>query len=130
VLRLLAELGRPAVAGDPGEQHEVFLDHLTADDCAVFLAEHLGAVAGVASLWLRPRLNWTTPEAWVPDLYVTERHRRRGLARGLLDACVHEARRRGCHRLTLESGHERDAAHRLYERYGFTHSGRAYSLPL
>jgi ribosomal protein S18 acetylase RimI-like enzyme len=130
IVGLLAELGRPAVADDPRGQRDVFLDHLVAGDAAVFVADELGQVAGVASLWIRPRLNWTTPEAWVPDLYVAERFRRRGLARALLDACAREAKRRGCHRLVLESGHNREAAHRLYERYGFVHGGRAYGVPL
>jgi ribosomal protein S18 acetylase RimI-like enzyme len=130
VLGLLAELGRPAVAADPDRQRAVFRDHLAYDDAAVFVIEDGGEVAGVVSLWIRPRLNWPTPEAWVPDLYVAEPFRRRGLARGLLDACVREARRRGCHRLVLESGHERAEAHLLYEAYGFVHGGRAYGLPL
>jgi [ribosomal protein S18]-alanine N-acetyltransferase len=130
VLRLLAQLGRPEVAKDSRPQRDVYLDHLVADDAAVFVADDLGRIAGVASLWIRPRLNWTTPEAWVPDLYVAEEFRRRGLARALLDACVREARRRGCRRLVLDSGHEREAAHRLYEEYGFVHHGRAYGLRL
>jgi ribosomal protein S18 acetylase RimI-like enzyme len=130
VLRLLAELGRPAVGPKEERQRSVFLDHLAAADAAVFVAEDESEVAGVVSLWIRPRLNWTTPEAWIPDLYVAETHRRRGYARALLDACVGEARRRGCHRLVLESGHERVAAHRLYEGYGFVHGGRVYGLGL
>jgi ribosomal protein S18 acetylase RimI-like enzyme len=130
VLRLLQELGRPAVAHGAAAQREVFLDHLVADDALVFVAEEQEQIAGFASFWTRPRLNWTTLEAWVPDLYVAERFRRRGIARGLLDACVREARRRGCHRLVLESGHEREAAHRLYENYGFVYGGRAYALSL
>jgi ribosomal protein S18 acetylase RimI-like enzyme len=48
----------------------------------------------------------------------------------LLDACAAEARRRDCHRLSLESGHEREAAHRLYEAYGFRDAGRFYTLDL
>jgi ribosomal protein S18 acetylase RimI-like enzyme len=78
----------------------------------------------------RPRLDWTTLEAWIPDLYVDPGFRRRGAARALLDACVEEARERKCHRLVLESGHERTEAHQLYEAYGFVHSGRAYGLVL
>jgi GNAT superfamily N-acetyltransferase len=80
----------------------------------------------------------------VPDLYVAERYRRWGLARALLDACVREAKRRGCLPKQskppgegwpslgglLESGHQREAVHRLYERYGFVHGGRTYGLPL
>jgi GNAT superfamily N-acetyltransferase len=67
---------------------------------------------------------------WIPDLFVDPAHRRRGLARALLDACVEAARARGCHRLNLESGHQRAEAHRLYETYGFEHAGRLYTLRL
>lgn len=130
MLALLAALGRPPVAEDPEPQRRVFLDHLGRRDAAVLVAEDEGVVAGVASFWVRPRLNWTSPEGWIPDLYVHPAHRRRGLARALLDACVHLARRRGCHRLVLESGHGRAAAHRLYGAYGFQHVGRFYELRL
>lgn len=130
VLELLAALGRPPVDEDPTGQREVVREHLAHADARVFVAEVDGSPAGVASLWFRPRLNWTTPEAWVPDLYVDPAYRRRGAARGLLDACVAAARERGCHRLVLESGHERAEAHELYRAYGFVHGGRAYGLRL
>jgi len=130
VLALMAGLGRPALASDHGEQADVFRAHLENHDAEVFVAELDGAIAGAVSLWFRPRLNWTTPEAWVPDLYVDPGFRRRGAARELLDACVEAARERGCHRLVLESGHERAEAHQLYKSYGFTYSGRAYGLML
>jgi ribosomal protein S18 acetylase RimI-like enzyme len=94
------------------------------------VAEIDGEVVGAASFWIRPRLNWTTPEAWIPDLIVSATQRRRGAARRLLDACAAEARARGCHVLRLESGPQRAAAHRLYESYGFRHFARAYELPL
>jgi ribosomal protein S18 acetylase RimI-like enzyme len=130
VLALMEGLTRPAVADDPGPQRDVFLAHLEHEDAQVFVAELGGEIAGVVSLWFQPRLNWTTPQAWIPDLYVEPAFRRRGAARALLDACVEEARRRGCHRLVLESGHHRAEAHRLYEQYGFQHYARAYTLEL
>jgi ribosomal protein S18 acetylase RimI-like enzyme len=130
ILALMEGLTRPAVADDPGPQREVFLAHLEHEDAQVFVAELDDQVAGAVSLWFQPRLNWTTPQAWIPDLYVGPAFRRQGAARALLDACVEEARRRGCHRLVLESGHHRSGAHRLYEQYGFQHYARAYSLEL
>ena len=130
VLALMEGLTRPVVADDAAPQREVFLAHLDHPDAAVFVAEIEGEVAGAVSLWVGPRLNWTTPEAWIPDLFVDPAFRRRGAARTLLDACVAEARRRGCHRLRLESGHHRAEAHRLYEDYGFEHYARAYALEL
>ena len=129
VTALLAALGRPAVAEDPSAQRAVYEEHLTAGGL-VFVAEDEGRVVGVASLWIRARLNWTTPEAWLPDLYVAPSARRRGHARALLDACADEARAHGCHRLILESGHERAEAHQLYESYGFVHYARSYAIAL
>jgi GNAT superfamily N-acetyltransferase len=126
----MAGLGRPEVEEDPLGQGEVFRAHLDHPDAEVFVAELDGAIAGAATLWFRPRLNWTTPEAWIPDLYVDPTFRRRGAARALLDACVEAAVERGCHRLILESGHARAEAHQLYEGYGFTHYGRGYGLAL
>jgi ribosomal protein S18 acetylase RimI-like enzyme len=130
VLALMEGLTRPTVADDPGPQRDVFLAHLEHDDAQVFVAELDGQLVGAVSLWFQPRLNWMTPQAWIPDLYVEPAFRRRGAARALLDACVEEARRRGCHRLVLESGHHRAEAHRLYEQYGFQHYARAYSFEL
>jgi ribosomal protein S18 acetylase RimI-like enzyme len=130
VLALMEGLTRPAVADDSGPQRNVFLAHLARDDAEVFVAEIDGAIAGAVSLWIQPRLNWTTPQAWIPDLYVDPAFRRLGAARALLDACVEHARSRGCHVLVLESGHERAAAHQLYESYGFVHFARAYALRL
>jgi ribosomal protein S18 acetylase RimI-like enzyme len=130
VLALMEGLTRPAVAEDPAPQREVFLAHLEHDDAEVFVAELDGEVAGAVSLWIQPRLNWTTPQAWIPDLYVDPAFRRRGVARALLDASVEEARRRGCHSLVLESGHNRAEAHQRYESYGFAHYARAYGLNL
>jgi ribosomal protein S18 acetylase RimI-like enzyme len=130
VLELMEDLTRPAVADDPGPQRDVFLAHLEHGDCRIYVAELDGEIAGAASLWIRPRLNWTTPQGWVPDLYVDEAFRRLGVARALLDACAEEARQRGCHALVLESGHHRAEAHQLYESYGFEHFARAYAMKL
>jgi GNAT superfamily N-acetyltransferase len=130
VLKLMEGLTRPAVAEDPQPQRKVFFDHLVRDDCRIYVAELDGELAGAVSLWIQPRLNWTTPQGWIPDLYVDEAYRRRGAARALLDACAEECRRRGCHVLTLESGHQRAEAHQLYESCGFIHHARAYLLAL
>jgi ribosomal protein S18 acetylase RimI-like enzyme len=130
ILRLMAGLGRPEVADDPTGQAEVFQAHLDHPDAEVFVAELDGVVAGLLSFWLRPRLNWTTPEGWIPDLFVDPSFRRRGAARALLDAGIDAARQSGCHRALLESGHDRAAAHQLYEAYGFVHYGRSYAIEL
>ena len=130
VLELMAGLGRPGVLDDPEAQREVFLAHLVHPDGCVFVADAGDELAGAASLWVRPRLNWTTPEAWLPDLFVRPAYRSQGVARALLDACAEEARGRGCHALKLESGNERAEAHALYDAYGFERFAGAYRLSL
>ena len=130
VLSLVAELGRPTVADDSDPQRQVFLDHLAFDDATILVAEVEGVLAGVVALWIRPRLNWTTPEAWISDLCVDPGHRRQGIASALVDACVREARRRRCHRLVLESAHHREDAHAFYDAYGFGDGGLRFELPL
>lgn len=129
-MELIAELGRPAVAADPTAQREVVLAHLGHPDGMIAVADGDGELAGCASLWIRPRLNWATCEAWLPDLVVRPRYRRQGIARALIRACVDEARARGCHVLKLESGHDRCEAHALYEADGFEAFGNAYRLKL
>ena len=126
----MAQLGRPAVDVDPSHQRTVVLEHLANPAGAIFVADGNGKLAGCASFWIRPRLNWTTPEAWVPDLVVLPAYRRRGFARALLDACVTEARHRGCHTLKLESGDDRQEAHALYAANGFERFGGAYRFAL
>ena len=47
-------------------QPTAFDAYLARDDCAVFVADADGELAGVASLSIRQRLNWPTPEAFRP----------------------------------------------------------------
>ena len=61
-------------------------------DAAHLVAEDDGEVIGFCSLHFRERLNYPTPEAWVPDLIVSERARRRGAARALLEEAERPAR--------------------------------------
>jgi GNAT superfamily N-acetyltransferase len=48
----------------------------------------------------------------------------------LLRRAMALARERGCHRLTLESGHHRQRAHRFYAREGMTDAGKYFILDL
>lgn len=128
VTALLEELGRPQVTDaaradcfavfeqqviDP-ERH-----HIVCEDDA-------GEVVGFCSLEFRPRLNQVTPEAWIPDLIVTERARMRGIGRALLDEAERRARDHGCHALRLESGYQRAEAHHLYSRAQMRDSGKEF----
>lgn len=131
VAALLAELGRPALtdASRPALR-EVFERHVAADRTASLLALRGDHAVGVVTMELRQRLNWPTPEAWIPDLIVTESEHGRGAGPALLREAIAIARRRGCHRLTLESGDHRKRAHRFYAREGLTDAGKYFVLDL
>jgi ribosomal-protein-alanine N-acetyltransferase len=50
-------------------------------------------------------------------------YRRRGIARQLVEALIHDLKLRGSHRLTLEVRASNEAAQKLYESLGFTQIG-------
>lgn len=67
---------------------------------------------------------------YVDDLVVDEAERSSGHGRLLLDWCEAEGRRRGAHRLDLESGTWRTQAHRFYFREGMTIFGFGFNKTL
>ena len=131
VASLLAELGRARVTDETREAcRAIFEKHVANGEAAHLVAEDDGELIGFCSLHFRERLNFPTPDAWVPDLIVTERARRRGAGRILLEEVERRARARGCWALTLESGYERSEAHQLYEAFGLTDLGKYFGKPL
>ena len=127
--RLLAELGRPA----PSEEklpalRRTYAQHVARGDTGSMLALLDGAAAGFVSLEFRQPFFTLHPQAWVPDLIVTESARGRDIGAALLDAAFGEAQRRGAYSLALESGHHRSVAHRLYTAAGMTDVGSFMTL--
>jgi GNAT superfamily N-acetyltransferase len=129
---LLELLGRARVTDATREECRALFERQLVDPDADHLLVEDGEASplGFCSLHYRRRLNFTTPEAWVPDLIVAEEARGRGAGLALLEEAERRARARGCHRLTLESGHERDAAHRLYLRFGMEDAGTFFQKRL
>ncbi|MFL5843177.1 MAG: GNAT family N-acetyltransferase [Solirubrobacteraceae bacterium] len=132
VSALLAELGRPAVDPETSDgSRAAFLADLADDGADHLLAvDEEGAPVGFVSLHYRRRLNHATPEAWIPDLIVSERARGTGTGRALLTEAERRARERGCHRLALESGYTRERAHAVYLAAGMTDGGKYFTKDL
>ena len=127
--RLLAELGRPAPSEDRlPALRRTYARHVASPDTGSRMALLDGRPAGFISLDFRHPFFTTAPQAWIPDLVVTESARGRDIGAALLDAAFAEALRRGAYAAALESGHQRHVAHRLYEAAGMSDVGSFYTL--
>jgi GNAT superfamily N-acetyltransferase len=95
----------------------------------LFVAESNGEVAGTIVLLVVPNLSHNgTPWAFLENLVVTERHRRRGLGRMLLEHAVGLARKSGCHMVELCSDVRRKEAQILYSSMGFEARAHCFRL--
>ncbi len=127
--RLLAELGRPAPSDEQlPALRRTYAQHVKSPDTGSLLALLEGRPAGFISLEFRHPFYTTAPQAWIPDLVVTEQARGRDIGAALLDAAFAEAMRRGAYAAALESGHQRQVAHRLYAAAGMSDVGSFYTL--
>jgi GNAT superfamily N-acetyltransferase len=132
VSALLEELGRPAVTyGTRDDCLAVFEQQVVDANAHHIVAEDDdGRVVAFCSLHFRERLNFTTHEAWVPDLIVTEHARRQGVAFAILEEVERRARARECHAITLESAYFRAEAHHLYRTFHMRDTGKSFYKPL
>lgn len=122
-LELLEHYARDPMGGGAGlsatVRAELVARLLARPDFAAFFAcdgaRAVGLVncfEGFSTFAARPLLN-------IHDLVVHRDYRGRGVAQALLGAAAHEARRRGCCKLTLEVLSNNRAALAAYERAGF-----------
>lgn len=130
MMRLLEELGRPPADPADARLADVHRRHIADPDQLMLVAELGGRVVGMLSGAYRTRLNWPTLELWLADFSVTESARGYDAGRALMDEAIARARQRGCHRVRLESGHQRQVAHRLYQSLGFEDGGVYFILNL
>ena len=132
VAALLAELGRPDVAGgeDEAAHRAAFAAYLARADATALVAELDGEIVGFCDLEFRQRLNFLEPQAWIPDLIVSPQARSRGAGAALLARARELAAARGCFSLSLESASWRTRAHAFYEREGMADTGKAFSVSL
>ena len=102
-------------------------------DLSVYIAERDGVAVGTATMLIMPHLTYgCRPTAFIEAVVVRPDHRRRGVARQLLDRALAEARQAGCLKVQLLSHkrHATDGAHRLYDAAGFTAEAEGFRLYL
>jgi GNAT superfamily N-acetyltransferase len=122
---LLAELGYP----DDAERVAARLDGFATDPSSlVLVADEADEVVGLASATIMPLLHEDGRWCRLSALVVTERARRQGVARRLLEALEERARGSSCRYLEVTSGERagREAAHAFYEALGLEQVSRRY----
>jgi|SRR5690606_20025714 len=114
-LERLADLERTCFGLDAWSRESVRreLEDGTGDRLVLVAEAADRSVAGYAVLWVSGSV------ADLPRLAVDQRHRRRGLGRGLLEALIARARRQGCTEMLLEVRAGNRAAVDLYRTAGF-----------
>jgi GNAT superfamily N-acetyltransferase len=126
IARLLTQLGYPA---EPG-QIEPRLAGLRDERSTLWVAELDGELVGLAALHLMHVLEYDEPTGRLTALVVAERARRRGVGNALLETVEDEARRQGCNRVTLSSGHWRHEARDFYHALGYEDVGNSFRKDL
>ena len=111
---LIGELDAVLHADSPPEnRHGYSVERVFQPDVLFFIARMNGELAGCGAIALADGY------AEVKRMYVRPHARRKNVAQAVLDRLEVEARARGTKRLLLETGDNRDAAIRFYERNGF-----------
>ena len=115
--------------GDPQRARDFLRERLQRHESVILLATRDGAAVGFTQLY--PIFSSVrTARTWLlNDLYVAERTRRAGVARGLLDAAAQFAREGGAAGLMLETSRDNAPARALYRASGWSEDGSQwYSL--
>ena len=104
----------------PESRHALNLDALRQPDVTFWSAWQENDLAGCGAL---KELDPTHGE--IKSMRTATAHLRKGVAAALLQHIIAEARRRGYHRLSLETGSMEYfvPAHRLYHKFGFKNCG-------
>jgi GNAT superfamily N-acetyltransferase len=128
--RLLAELGRPAPTDEKlPALRRTYDTHVGRGETGSLIAREAdGTPIGFVSLEMRRPFYALAPQAWIPDLIVTELARGRDVGAALLDEAFAESKRRGAYAVALESGHQRAVAHQLYLAAGMEDVGSFHWL--
>jgi predicted N-acetyltransferase YhbS len=111
------------------DYEQVFADICSDPRQKLLVVEQQGEVVGTIVLLVVPNLSHNaTPWSFLENLIVTEKHRRRGLGRMLLQYAIELAKKSGCHMVELCSDVRRNEAHILYNSMGFEAQAHCFRL--
>lgn len=129
ILNLLYEMGRPKPQND--YEKKIFikrlLDYQNDKNKKIIIAEINDQIVGCLCYIIISKINRVKPELYITELVVTEKMRRNGIGKSLIQKCIKHARKT-CFRIRLESGIEREIAHLFYKNLNFEQSALTYTM--
>lgn len=122
VVRLIER--NPAMTVDQlaERHHATWMRMMATDDLTVYVGCLGQDVVGTTASLVMPHVTYQCrPTVFVESMYVKESHRRRGVARAMLQRLLDDARHAGCFKVQLltHKRHRSDGAHDLYRAMGF-----------
>ena len=106
---------------------------LLTDDLTVYLAWHGDDAVGTTALLVMPHITYACrPTGFIESMYVRDEHRRRGVARRMVERLLVDARDAGCHKVQLltHKRHAQDGAHAFYRSMGFEAEAEGFRMYL
>jgi ribosomal protein S18 acetylase RimI-like enzyme len=135
VYPLICELASGGWSGSGGEYRPSFENYaktykqfLNDESKKYYVAEYDKDIVGVAGMTINQSLVEAGNFAFIEELVVDEKYRRKGVGQMLLDACISFSKERQCQSIVLTTGIKRFAAHGLYEKNGFEKVGVKYVI--
>jgi GNAT superfamily N-acetyltransferase len=113
-------------------RHRIAFDAIAdSPDHYLLVAEVEGRLVGTCALTFIPNVSHGgRPWCVLENMVVDESARRSGAGTALVAHAVELARARGCYKLSLTSNLKRAEAHVFYERRGFSHTHRGFTIYL
>lgn len=106
---------------------------IATDDLTVYVAWHGTDAVGTTALLVMPHITYSCdPTAFIESMYVRDEHRRRGVARMMVERLLDDARSAGCRKVQLltHKRHACDGAHAFYRSLGFEAEAEGFRLYL
>ncbi len=89
----------------------------------VYVAEDKGGLVGFVTFSVRVVVRYPKPVAEIDELFVSPKHRKKGLGTKLVETVLDKASDVGCYRVFIETHYRHKGAHKLYESMEFTNYG-------
>jgi len=126
----MEQLGATARGAAAPELTDRFLQMLSLNHCALWVAETDHGVVGLVTANLRPTLYHSGPSGLIDELIVDSRARGQGVGRALVEAVITWSVAQGASEVEVSTDRENEAARAFYRQCGFTAEGLLLELEL